>query len=66
VLGALERWTGLPPLLGFTDSSARHLATGFQFGSRKARDELGLTYTPVRQAIAEDLASFGSLKAGTA
>ena len=56
----LEQWTGLPPLLGFTGNSARHLAAGFRFGSRKAEDELGLTYTPVRQAIAEDIATFAS------
>ncbi|GGL86282.1 dihydroflavonol-4-reductase [Deinococcus aerolatus] len=56
-LEKLEKWTGLPPLLGFTGNSARHLAAGFRFGSSKAKDELGLMYTPVRQAVAEDIAT---------
>ena len=63
LLERLERWTGLPPMLGFTGNSARHLAAGFRFGSRKAEEELGLTYTPVRQAVAEDIATFAPLRA---
>lgn len=61
LLGKLEQWTGLPPFLGFTGNSARHLAAGFRFGSRKVQEELGLTYTPVRQAVAEDIATFAPL-----
>lgn len=57
-LGGLERLTGLPPFLGFTPNSARHLAAGFRFGSDKAEWELGLRYTPVRQALLEDIATF--------
>lgn len=61
LMSALERWTGLPPMMGFSASSARHLAAGFRFGSRKARDELGLSYTPVRQAVREDIATFAQM-----
>lgn len=60
LLGTLARRTNTPPLLNFSPGAARHLATGFRFGSDRAERELGLTYTPVRQALAEDLATFHS------
>ncbi|GHF61392.1 hypothetical protein HNQ07_004154 [Deinococcus metalli] len=50
-------------MLGFTGNSARHLAAGLRFGSSKAENQLGLTYTPVRQAVAEDIATFAPLMA---
>lgn len=49
---------GVRPVMDFTPSSARHLAAGFRFGSEKAERELGLQYTPVREAVAQDLATF--------
>lgn len=57
-LGTVARRTGTPPLLNFSPGAARHLATGFRFGSDRAERELGLTYTPVRQALAEDISTF--------
>lgn len=57
VLGTVAKVTGTPPLLNFSLDAAAHLAYGFRFGSDKAERELGLTYTPVRQAIAEEVAS---------
>ena len=58
VAGTVSRVTGRPPVLGLSPDTARHLAQGFRFGSDKAERELGLTYTPVREALRADIATF--------
>ncbi|ASN82358.1 NAD-dependent epimerase/dehydratase family protein [Deinococcus ficus] len=58
VAGAVSRVTGRPPLLGLSPDTARHLSQGFRFDSDKAERELGLTYTPVREALRADIATF--------
>ncbi|WP_350240818.1 NAD-dependent epimerase/dehydratase family protein [Deinococcus sonorensis] len=59
----LERLTGLPPAMDVSRSSTRHLAAGFRFGSDRAERDLGLSYTPVRQAIQEFLQSLPNARA---
>ncbi len=53
VMTGLNRLTGLTPLMDISSGSVRHLAAGFRFGSDKAERELGLEYTPVREALEE-------------
>ena len=49
--------TGRPPLLGMSTDSMRNLKEGAIFDGSKAERELGVTYTPIRQAIEEEVAS---------
>ncbi|UQN08732.1 NAD-dependent epimerase/dehydratase family protein [Deinococcus sp. QL22] len=58
VLGTFAGLTRTSPLWDVSRSSMNHLAAGFRFGSDKAERDLGLVYTAVRQAVAEDMATF--------
>ncbi|GGK34424.1 dihydroflavonol-4-reductase [Deinococcus malanensis] len=64
VCGTVARMTRTPPVLGLSRETALHLAQGFRFGSEKAERELGLTYTPVREALRADIATFHVTREG--
>ncbi len=49
--------SGRPPLLGMSADTMRNLEQGAVFDGSKAERELGVTYTPIRQAIEEEVAS---------
>ncbi len=49
--------SGRPPLLGMSTDTMRNLKQGVVFDGSKAERELGVTYTPIRQAIEEEVAS---------
>jgi nucleoside-diphosphate-sugar epimerase len=46
------------PMLGLARASMRHLAAGCEFDGSRAVRELGITYTPMRETIAAELASY--------
>lgn len=47
-----------PPLLDLSVEQIRLMKQGYQLDGSKAEKELGLVYTPIRQAVAEAVASF--------
>lgn len=47
-----------PPLWGLSIDAAWTLKHGFQCDGRKVQDELGLVYTPVREALKEAISSY--------
>lgn len=49
--------TGRPPFLGMSADLMRNVKEGAVFDGSKAERELGITYTPIRQAIEEEVAS---------
>jgi dihydroflavonol-4-reductase len=49
--------TGRPPLLGMSKDTMRNLKEGSIFDGGKAERELGVTYTPIREALEEEVAS---------
>jgi dihydroflavonol-4-reductase len=49
--------TGRPPLLGMSTDTMRNLKEGAIFDGSKAERELGVTYTPIREALDEEVAS---------
>jgi dihydroflavonol-4-reductase len=53
-----DRLTHRPPPWGLATDAARTLGTGFYFDGSKAERELGLRYTPIRQALSEAIASY--------
>jgi len=49
-----------PPLWGMSIDQMRTMKEGFRFNGSKAEKELGITYTPIRIALEEAIASFKS------
>ena len=49
--------TGRPPLLGMSKDTMMNLKEGAIFDGGKAERELGVTYTPIREALEEEVAS---------
>ena len=49
---------GKPPLLGMSTDQIRTMKEGFRFDGSKAERELGITYTPIRVALEEAIASY--------
>ena len=49
--------TGRSPLLGMSKDTMRNLKEGAVFDGSKAERELGVTYTPIREALEEEVAS---------
>jgi dihydroflavonol-4-reductase len=49
--------TGKPPFVGMSTDAMRNIKEGVAFDGSKAERELGITYTPIRQAIEEEVAS---------
>jgi dihydroflavonol-4-reductase len=49
--------SGKPPPLGMSTDEMRNAKEGAVFDGSKAERELGVTYTPIRQAIEEEVAS---------
>ena len=49
--------TGRPPLSGVSTDQMRNIRKGAVFDGSKSERELGLTYTPIREAIEEEVAS---------
>jgi dihydroflavonol-4-reductase len=49
--------TSRPPLLGMSTDTMRNLKEGAIFDGSKAERELGVTYTPIREALDEEVAS---------
>jgi dihydroflavonol-4-reductase len=47
-----------PPLWGMSRDQMRTMKEGFRGDGSKAERELGLVYTPIRQAIAEEVAFY--------
>jgi nucleoside-diphosphate-sugar epimerase len=56
LLTGLSRLTGRPPLWGLAADQVRTVQRGFCADGTKAERDLGLVYTPVREAIAEAIA----------
>jgi dihydroflavonol-4-reductase len=52
--------SGRPPILGMSMDTMRNVKEGGVFDGSKAERELGLTYTPIREAIGEEVASLQS------
>ncbi len=48
--------TGRPPLSGMSTDQMRNIREGAVFDGSKSERELGLTYTPIREAIEEEIA----------
>jgi dihydroflavonol-4-reductase len=51
--------SGRPPFLGMSTDAMRNVRGGGVFDGSKAERELGLTYTPIRVAVEEEVASHG-------
>ncbi len=49
---------GKPPLLGMSTDQIRTMKEGFRFDGSKTARELGITYTPIRVALEEAIASY--------
>ncbi|OGC80209.1 MAG: hypothetical protein A2W07_08295 [candidate division Zixibacteria bacterium RBG_16_43_9] len=47
-----------PPLWGMSRDQIRTMKEGFRFDGSKAERELGITYTPIRQALKEAIESY--------
>jgi dihydroflavonol-4-reductase len=59
-LTALANATKRPPVWGLSTDLVRNLLTGFRADGSKAERELGISYTPVRQAVEECIESLQS------
>ena len=57
LLTAVARLTGRPPMLGMSLDQIRTMKEGLVVDGSKAARELGIRYTPVRAAIAEEIQS---------
>ncbi len=57
-LTALSKLTKKPPMLGMSLDQMRTMKNGLLADGSKAARELGLVYTPVRNALAEAIASY--------
>ena len=55
LLTGLARLSGRPPAWGLSLDLARVLRRGFRYDGRAAARELGFSYTPIRDAVAEML-----------
>jgi dihydroflavonol-4-reductase len=59
---ALLTWianlTKKPPMWGMAADAMRMIKEGIHFDGSKAERELGLTYTPIREAIEEEVSSY--------
>jgi hypothetical protein len=49
--------TGRPPFSGMSTDQIRNIRKGAVFDGSKSERELGLSYTPIREAIEEEVAS---------
>lgn len=58
LLTGFANLTHVPPLWGLSIDAGRTLKEGFIFDGSKAERELGITYTPIRRALAEAVASY--------
>ena len=58
LLTGLATVTRRPPWWGLSVDASRTLKVGFQYDGSKAEDELGISYTPIRQALEEAIASY--------
>jgi dihydroflavonol-4-reductase len=47
-----------PPLLGISRDQVRTMSEGWRLDGSKAERELGITYTPIRIAVEEAIASY--------
>lgn len=58
LLTLLADLTKKPPLWGMSTNQIRTMRSGFRFDGSKAERELGITYTPIRVALEETIASY--------
>jgi len=58
LLTGLSTITRRPPFWGLSIDASQTLQQGFQYDGSKAERELGIIYTPIRQALAEAIASY--------
>jgi dihydroflavonol-4-reductase len=58
LMTGLAGLTGKPPLWGMSTDQIATMKEGFAFDGSKAERELGLSYTPIRQAIEETIALY--------
>jgi len=58
LLTGLADLTKRPPLLNMSRDQVKTMKVGFVFDRSKAERELGITYTPVRVALEEAIASY--------
>jgi dihydroflavonol-4-reductase len=58
LLTGLSTFTRRPPRWGLSIDASWTLKMGFQYDGSKAERELGITYTPIRQALEEAIASY--------
>lgn len=54
----VSRFTHQPPWWGLSVDAGNTLYNGFYYDGSKAERELGITYSPLRQALAEAIASY--------
>jgi len=54
----LAKLTKRPPILGMSADQMRTMKEGLRFDGSKAERELGITYTPIRTALEEAIASY--------
>jgi dihydroflavonol-4-reductase len=54
----LANWTKKPPMWGMSVDQMRTMKQGLRFDGSKAERELGITYTPIRVALEEAIASY--------
>jgi dihydroflavonol-4-reductase len=57
LLTKVADWTGRPPLLGISTDTMRNLKEGAVIDGSKAERELGISYTAIREALEEEVAS---------
>jgi dihydroflavonol-4-reductase len=58
LLTGLSAFTRRPPRWGLSIDASWTLKVGFQYDGSKAERELGIKYTPIRQALEEAIASY--------
>jgi dihydroflavonol-4-reductase len=58
ILTGLAKVTKKPPMFGMSIDQIRTMKEGFSFDGSKAEKELGFTYTPIRSALEEAIASY--------
>lgn len=58
LLTALADLIKKPPLWGMSTDQIKTMREGFRFDGSKAERELGITYTPIRDALEETIASY--------
>ena len=54
----LAKLTKKPPMLGMSVDQIKMMGAGIRFDGSKAERELGITYTPIRTALEEAIASY--------